>query len=283
MHGLVNKAVEAFVTDSFGAERWKAVLHAAGLWDSIGADGFDSLGSYPDALTDRILSCATVLLGRTRESLLEDLGTYLVSHPRTEGLRRLLRFGGGTYGEFLHSLGDLPARARLAVPDLHLPGLRVVEVDAQRRSSRSSGGSDGVVSDGSGGASRSSPVDPVLRAGVGEPVVRLASQCRQQMHAGPEPVRLSLTCLDCPEGFSLVMLGVLRAMADDYGALVMLEALPDGGMDDAAGVESHDAGTDKSKDEAVRRPRNESIQIAIHDPAFHTGRDFMLAAGGVGA
>ncbi len=57
--------------------------------------------------------------------LLEDLGTYLVSHPNVQGLRRLLRFGGAGFIDFLHSLDELHDRARLAVPDLDLPQLEL--------------------------------------------------------------------------------------------------------------------------------------------------------------
>ena len=66
-------------------------------------------------------------LDRPKEAVLEDLGTYLVSHPNVEALRRLLRFGGETFIEFLHSLDDLPGRARLAVEDLDLPDMELRE------------------------------------------------------------------------------------------------------------------------------------------------------------
>ena len=62
--------------------------------------------------------------------LLEDLGTYLVSHPNVEAIRRLLRFGGATFVDFLHSLDELPDRARLAVPDLGLPRLELQHYSA---------------------------------------------------------------------------------------------------------------------------------------------------------
>jgi hypothetical protein len=54
--------------------------------------------------------------------LLEDIGTYLVTDPALEPLRRLLRFGGDTFAEFLGSLEELPDRARLAMPQLEGAG-----------------------------------------------------------------------------------------------------------------------------------------------------------------
>lgn len=200
MHGLVNKAFQSFLSDTFGQSNWHAVLRRAGLWDSVGPEGFDPLHRYDDAVTGAILTAAADQFGRPPDQLLEDLGTWLVSNPRTEGLRRLLRFGGLTYTDFLRSLDDLQGRARLAVPDLDLPALGL--------------------------------------RGAGEG-------------------RYLLTCPDCPEGFGLVMLGILRAMADDYGALVVLH--------------HHGAAPGASG------PRLETVTIDLHDPAFHAGRQFDLA------
>ena len=118
---------------------------------------------YPAEVTDRLLTAAATRLDRDGGCLLEDLGTYLVSHPARAGVRRLLRFGGSDYREFLYSLEDLPARARLALPDLVLPDLRLRE----------------------------------------------AARGRFRLEIGPGM-----------PGLAEVALGLLRAMADDYGALV---------------------------------------------------------------
>lgn len=200
MHGLINKAFESFLTDTFGQGAWHQILHQAGLWEQVGPDGFEALHVYPDDVTFRLVAAAAQALGRPPESVLEDLGTYLVSHPRTAPLRRLLRFGGSSYTDFLRSLDDLPGRARLAVPELALPALRLDE----------------------GGAGQ-----------------------------------FQITCRGCQPGFSHILMGVLRGLADDYGALVVLEHLGPGEGGDA-------------------------LSVAVHDPAFHAGRAFVLAAAGAG-
>jgi len=228
MHGLINKAFEGFLVDSFGAAKWQAILRGAGLVDEVGSDGFDALRLYPDAVTEAVLNAAVAELGRPRESLLEDLGTYLVSHPRTERLRRLMRFGGGCYTDFLRSLGDLNGRTRLAVPDLHLPRMTLEDLEPD----------------------------------------------------APVPGRFRLTCHDCPPGFSLVVLGILRAMGDDYGALVVLEPLA---RPAAAGRRVQDPDRAGPAADAGAMPGgrvDECLVIDVHDPAFHEGRQFELAAVG---
>ncbi|MGV6849437.1 MAG: heme NO-binding domain-containing protein [Marinibacterium sp.] len=192
MHGLINRAIQSFVTSTYGAACWQKVAQDADL----GFVDFEAMLVYDDALTLDVLNVLGQELGRDQTELLEDLGTYLVSHPKVEALRRLLRFGGVTYEEFLHSLDDLPDRTRLAVSDLHLPALELWE-------------------DGGG--------------------------------------RFQLKCAPGLPGFSHVMIGILRAMADDYGALVFLE---------------HEGATEGG----------DVIGIQLIEADFAEGRDFDLGA-----
>lgn len=161
MNGLINRSIQCFLRDGWGAAVWDDAARAAG----VPVQGFEPLLPYPGEMTERLLSAAAARLNRDTACLLEDMGTYIVSHPARAGVRRLLRFGGQDFPDFLHSLEDLPARARLALPDLVLPALRLrQEADGDFR----------------------------LEIGPGRP------------------------------GLAEVTLGLLRAMADDYGALVTL-------------------------------------------------------------
>ena len=101
-----------------------------------------------------------------------------------------------TFLEFLHSLDDLPDRAKLAVPELELPRLTLSGYPAT--------GEFKLIIDG--------------------------------RH----------------KGFARVMLGLLRAIADDYGALVLLEDLGGKGGE-------------------------EEISIVLVESSFADGRDFSLA------
>lgn len=162
MHGLINRAIQSFVCATYGESRWVDVMHAANL----GFTEFEAMLIYTPEQSAMLLQSLERILERPLPEMLEDMGTYLVSNPEVESLRRLLRFGGVTYVEFLHSLDDLPDRARLAVSDLNLPPLELLD------------------------------------HGQG---------------------RFSLLCQSGLPGYGSVMMGVLRAMADDYGDLVFLE------------------------------------------------------------
>lgn len=162
MLGLINRALQGFLRDTYGAEIWAGIVRRADL----GFDGFEPLLIYDDALTDAVIRAAAEELARPRETVLEDLGTYLVSHRNLEPLRRLLRFGGANFVDFLHRMEDLPEHGRLGLPDLNLPEFLLV--------------------DQSGG-------------------------------------EFLLHVSQLVPGVGHVIVGLLRAMADDYGALVLLD------------------------------------------------------------
>jgi hypothetical protein len=193
MLGYINRAFECFLRDTYGHDVWAQVASAAAL----GFDRFEPMLQYDPSVTENIIRAAAGVLRRPRCTILEDVGTYLVSHPNLERLRRLLRFGGVDFIEFLHSLDDLPERGRLALPDLDLPRL--------------------TLQDQGGG------------------VFRL--RCQMQI-----------------SGIGHMVVGLLRAMADDYGALVLIDY--DGC--DAGGAET----------------------VAIHllDHRYSSGRSFDLSA-----
>lgn len=191
MHGLINRAIQCFLRDTYGAGAWSAVAQAAGL----GFDSFETMLSYDAGLTDAVLDAASDVLGKPRDTVLEDLGTYLVTHDTTQAVRRLLRFGGVSFADFLHSLEDLPGRARLALPDIDLPLLHL------------------------------------------------------QDHS---PRDFTLICRAPLAGTGHVVVGLLRAMADDYGVLSVVEHRGSG-------------------------PMGEILSITLAETAFAAGRRFPLA------
>lgn len=162
MHGLVNRGIQRFVCGRYDTETWLAVTSKAGLEFT----DFEGMLTYREVYTPRLLDAMTEVLNRPKGEIMEDMGTFLVSDRSFEPIRRLLRFGGVDFVDFLQSLDDLPDRARLAVSDLHLP-----QIELQTEDTRS----------------------------------------------------FFLHCDATIEGYGYVLMGVLRAMADDYGTLAFLE------------------------------------------------------------
>jgi hypothetical protein len=193
MHGVVNKAIESFLRDTYGSGVWDDISAAA----QPGGGPFEAMLVYDCDTTDRLVEAATRCIDKPRDALLEDLGIYLVSHPRYEALRRLLRFSGVTFEDFVLSMDDLPGRARLALPDLDIVPIRLHTLG---------------------------------------------------------PGRYELCCGPGWRGFGHVLMGGLRAMADDYGALITMSLLSEAADGDTC------------------------LAVTLHETHHSRGRSFDLTA-----
>ncbi len=123
MRGLINRSLEGFLSQTYGPELWRLVMEELDL----GFDSFEPMFHYDTGLTQSLIDIAARHLDKPRDIFLEDFGTYLIANPQSGRVRRLLRFGGIDYTDFLHSLDDLQGRAHLAIPDLDLPSLELRE------------------------------------------------------------------------------------------------------------------------------------------------------------
>lgn len=123
MHGLVNRSIEHFLREGYGQGVWQQIAQAAGC----NPDGFNGLHRYSGAVTDALLHAASDILGKSGCEILEDTGASLI---RCEAIRRLLRFSGGDFGEFVLSLEELPGRARMVLPDIAIPAVTVTLLGA---------------------------------------------------------------------------------------------------------------------------------------------------------
>lgn len=192
MHGLIFRTLEAFISETFGPASWE---RAVALSD-IPVTSFEAMMQYDAAYFPKVLAGCAEVLDRPQSVILEDVGAYLITHQNHASVRRLMRFGGTTFSELLHSLDELPGRTRLAVSGLDLPQVQVHE---------------------------------------------------------PMPKTFMICCRGNLIGFGHVLVGLLRAMADDYGTLAVLDHL--GNRDGA-----------------------ELIEVTVVQAAFADDRGFSLAS-----
>jgi hypothetical protein len=121
MHGLICRGFEDFLVTTHGGATWDAVRQEAGLPQV----SFEALLSYRDGDFMALQRAASGVLDMAVASLMEDLGTWICTHPPLAPVRRLFRFSGPTFRALIASLDEVDARARMALPDLTLPALRV--------------------------------------------------------------------------------------------------------------------------------------------------------------
>lgn len=180
MHGMINRALQGFITETYGKGVWAEVRTIADLR----IDEFEAMLHYDDALTVSCIQALSHTMLQDEAAILEDLGTFLITHPPLDPLRRLLRFGGASFTDFILSLDELADRGRMAIPDIELPEITVRQMDATQFE---------------------------LRARWRLP------------------------------GVGAILLGALRAMADDYGALAFLSLEASGEEFDRLLIEIHDS------------------------------------------
>lgn len=198
MHGLICKAAELFIRSQHGEAAWRRIRAAAGLEALLGEGGFDTMRLYEPEVMDRLLAAVHDELGLRPFATLEDMGTWLCTHPPMEPVRRLFRFSGASFREMLFALDEIHDRARMALPDLDLPQLSLIELGGGR--------------------------------------YRVASSWTVP-------------------GAGAVIIGILRAMADDYGTLAWLE---------------HEHGAE------VNGTWTEILAVRMLDDRFHAPRPFEL-------
>ncbi len=167
MDALLLRSLQGYVRDTFGQPAWTAICRKADLK----FETFEPMLRYDPGMADRVAVHAAYTLGRSVDTIWEDMGTYLVTNPGHEGVRRLLRFGGSSFADFLHSLEEMPGRARLAMPDLDLPEFTLNQV---------------------------------------------SEDC------------FEIRCRSPIGGMKRVLVGMLTAMADDYGTLCLIDGDADG-------------------------------------------------------
>lgn len=118
MHGLMNRAIEGFVRQGYGQACWRMVAERIGLAEG----GFQPFRPYPMALTRQLTEAVAAILDKPEAELIEDVGAWLA---RVEGMRRLLRFSGSDFSDFVLSLEELPGRLRMILPDIAAPEVAV--------------------------------------------------------------------------------------------------------------------------------------------------------------
>ena len=180
MLGLTVTALQHFTLDNYGHEAWRHVVKAV-LGDF---QKFEALLVYDDDVVFALIKELAESNNRIRKDFEEDIGNYLFSSKNMKSLRRLLRFGGATFEDFVMSLDDLNERVDLALSELNLPTVQSRQQD------------DGSY------------------------LLRVEDQW---------------------SGFENVIVGILRALADDYGVLVLVD------------VVGHSKGSDEIKVEIIER------------------------------
>ncbi|MDO5656882.1 MAG: heme NO-binding domain-containing protein [Paracoccus sp. (in: a-proteobacteria)] len=117
MHGLILYCIEMFIRDRRGDSAWADVAQSGGFE----RHGFDAFRHYPPDTLARLIGAGSARLGLEPSEFLDDLGQWLTM---IEQVRRILRFSGSCYADFILALEYLHLRGEMTLPGLDLPQIR---------------------------------------------------------------------------------------------------------------------------------------------------------------
>lgn len=123
MSGFILRALQGYFLANFDPDARARIIAATGASPA----GSEPLMPYRIEVLRNVLHHCALELERPVPVILEDLGTWVIAAGYNGAARRLLRFCGADFPDFLCSPGELPDRARLALPDLSWPGLSLEE------------------------------------------------------------------------------------------------------------------------------------------------------------
>lgn len=119
MNRLIDHALRAFLARTYGPDLARFV-----------ADETDVLRALPELPVVEFatagLSRAANYVSKPTSEMFEDLGAWMT---RIEPIRRLLRFSGRDFHDFLLRLEELPGRSHLVLPRLGVPALTIKAED----------------------------------------------------------------------------------------------------------------------------------------------------------
>lgn len=124
MYGLVNRAIQEFVSTNYGTPTWDVIKRTA----KVEAVDFHGMEEYPDCVTFALVGAASQELKMPAEQVLEAFGEYWVLYTAKEGYGDLLKMSGADFVAFLQNLDLLHARIGRAYPSLKPPAFQCSDI-----------------------------------------------------------------------------------------------------------------------------------------------------------
>jgi guanylate cyclase soluble subunit beta len=121
MYGMVNNAIRAYVSESYGKDAWATICERAG----VDHEEFATMLPYDDAVSLNLLDHTSRTIGMPAESLLREIGRYWIHFAARSSFAPLIAFGGGHFEEFLGNLDAIHSKLKASLPKLEPPSFDV--------------------------------------------------------------------------------------------------------------------------------------------------------------
>lgn len=124
MYGIVNKAIEDLITESYGLEKWNRVKERS----KVDVDFFISNEPYNDDITYKLAIAASEELGLGLNEVLHAFGEWWVLRTGKEKYGAMMQAGGNSLREFLIKLPVFHTRVMLMYPKLTPPEFKITDL-----------------------------------------------------------------------------------------------------------------------------------------------------------
>ena len=121
MYGMVNQAIQAMVTEKFGAADWDKVKEIAG----VDEPAFVTMKQYPDSMTYALAGAVSTHSGIPLPDVLRAFGGYWIQYAKDGPWGKLMMSSGTDTYSLLAALDAMHARIALSFPDLRPPAFAV--------------------------------------------------------------------------------------------------------------------------------------------------------------
>ena len=125
MYGIVNKAIQDLVTETFGEDKWEAIKEKS----TVDVEFFLSNEPYDDDITYKLVGAAAEVLNISAGEVLQAFGEWWILKTGKEKYGGLMEAGGNNLKEFLVNLPLFHNRIMLMYPKLTPPEFKVSDVE----------------------------------------------------------------------------------------------------------------------------------------------------------
>jgi heme-NO-binding protein len=125
MYGMINLAIQEFLSERYGQPVWQSIKEQA----APSVDHFLTMEQYSDEVTRALVLKASEITGKSAEVTLDDIGEYWIGFALRSGYGELLAIIGKSLPEALNNLDNMHTRVGLIFPDLRPPSFWCTDVD----------------------------------------------------------------------------------------------------------------------------------------------------------
>lgn len=125
MYGMIHRALRQMVLDERGEEVWSSIQRTA----NVELSDFISSATYPDEVTQRLLSTASEVLGQDSDKMLKQFGQFWIRYAEASSFGSILAFTGQDIVSFISNLDRMHRTIQDVMIKAQMPSFSILEHD----------------------------------------------------------------------------------------------------------------------------------------------------------